>query len=403
MRLSAAGNLRARGKVTDGHHQRVAPSWHLVSGEYPPSVGGVADYTRHLAQALATHGEVVHVWAPGRTPLHYEGDVSIHGLPGFGRRGLSLLSAGLAQVPGKKRLLIEYVAQAFGFRGMNVPFALWVSKRQAEEVWVHFHEVAHGFSRTQQLKLNLLSSIQRRMAQTLARRANRTFISIPGWRQELFAYGAQAEVLPIPSNVPTDVPRCAIEHLREARGLAPVVAHFGTYGEAVTRALGPTLVLLLRRIPLARALLLGRGAGTFAASLASRHPDIREKLETPAEMSGDGIAIHLASSDVALQPFPDGISGRRTSAMAGLALGVPIVTTHGPLTEPEWFTSGAVVLARVDSPEDLATAVIDLLASETARNELGTRGRNFYQSCFSMERSLAVLRLHNRLSPLDTE
>ena len=43
-----------------------ADSWHLLTGEYPPQPGGVADYTQQLARALSESGKQVHVWAPGR-------------------------------------------------------------------------------------------------------------------------------------------------------------------------------------------------------------------------------------------------------------------------------------------------------------------------------------------------
>src|SRR5262245_59769784 len=61
--------------------------WHLVTGEYPPQPGGVADYTRLVAQGLAAAGDTVHVWAaraPGDTPQDV--GVTVHRLPDhFGR------------------------------------------------------------------------------------------------------------------------------------------------------------------------------------------------------------------------------------------------------------------------------------------------------------------------------
>ncbi len=48
-----------------------------------------------------------------------------------------------------------------------------------------------------------------------------------------------------------------------------------------------------------------------------------------------------------IQPYPDGISSRRTSAMAGLALGLPIVSTSGHLTETIWAEHAAVVLTPI--------------------------------------------------------
>jgi hypothetical protein len=45
----------------------VPRSWHFVTGEYPPDLGGVSDYTAAVAGALADSGAGVHVWAPGES------------------------------------------------------------------------------------------------------------------------------------------------------------------------------------------------------------------------------------------------------------------------------------------------------------------------------------------------
>ena len=44
--------------------KRTLTTWHIITGEYPPNPGGVADYTQLVALGLAAHGDSVHVWAP---------------------------------------------------------------------------------------------------------------------------------------------------------------------------------------------------------------------------------------------------------------------------------------------------------------------------------------------------
>ena len=61
-----------------------------------------------------------------------------------------------------------------------------------------------------------------------------------------------------------------------------------------------------------------------------------------------------------LQPYPDGISSRRTSAMAALSHARPVVTTSGPLTEDVWEASGAAVLVPVADATGLAEATAAL-------------------------------------------
>jgi hypothetical protein len=256
-------------------------NWHLITGEYPPQPGGVADYTQQLARALADAGERVHVWAPGNMAIHIDDAVTVHGLPDFGPRGLRLLSTGLAALPGRRRLLVQYVATAFGFRGMNLPFALWLASRQVEELWIQFHEVAYDFSWSQGPQRNLLAAVEWWMAQLAADRAQRLLISVPGWRRQLGRHGSRAEVLPLPSNLPVNVRSEEIDRAKGRLGSSPLIGHFGTYGKLVTDLLEPTIVSILRAVRDVRAVLLGRGGPKFASSLASNYPDLAAQLIAP--------------------------------------------------------------------------------------------------------------------------
>ena len=62
-----------------------------------------------------------------------------------------------------------------------------------------------------------------------------------------------------------------------------------------------------------------------------------------------------------LQPYPDGVSSRRTTVTSLLAHGCAVVTTRGPLTEGLWQESGAVDVV-APTPAELAQAVMPLLA-----------------------------------------
>jgi glycosyltransferase involved in cell wall biosynthesis len=368
-----------------------APSWHLVTGEFPPQPGGVSDYTQQLARALASAGEEVHVWAPDEAACRSDGSVTVHGLSGFGPSSLSVLSQRLAAIPGRRRLVVQYVATAYGFRGMNLAFAFWLASRTNEEVWVQFHEVGYGFSWRQRPQRNLLAAVEWWMAQLAAGRAERIFISIPAWRRQLGRHGYRAEVLPIPSNVAIDVRQADIERVLTRLGPGPLIGHFGTYGTFVGDLLYPAVVNILRAARDARFVLLGRGGLEFAGRLVSAYPDLGSRIVAPGALSATEVSCHLAACDVLVQPYPDGISGRRTSAMAGLSLGKPLVTTTGPLTESEWASSGAVVLVPVGEPLEVVSAVIRLLASRDEQNELGARARAWYQARFSIEYTLASL------------
>jgi glycosyltransferase involved in cell wall biosynthesis len=362
------------------------PSWHFLTGEYPPARGGVGDYTRRVATALAASGGTVHVWAPRKQgPEPEDAGVEVHRLPGLGPSALAKMGEEMDRLPAPRRLFVQYVPTGLGWRGMNVPLVRWLAARR-DEIWVQFHEVALGWSWWRNPHLHLTHAVQLWMAGVLARRADKIFISIEGWRRRLGAEGPRAIGLPIPSNVPEDVSELSVAAARRELGPGPWIGHFGTYGSLITRDLGPALSRIATTHPRARILLLGRGAREFAATLGLG-PRVRAEADLPAE----AIAARLCACDLLVQPYPDGISSRRTSAMAGLALGVPTVTTAGHLTDDIWRKGTAVDLVPVGKPDDLAQACLALLADPGRRRALGQAGAALYREHLSLERTLRAL------------
>jgi glycosyltransferase involved in cell wall biosynthesis len=373
-----------------GRNTRIVTRWHFVTGEYPPAPGGVSDYTRQLAAGLAVRGETVEVWARvcgGADP----GDpgVRVHRLHSFQVRDLREFDRELGDSGERGRLFVQYVPQAFGVRGMNVPFIRWLTTRRQVDLWVQFHEVAVGWDWLGRPHHQLMSLVQHRMARRLARRAERIFVSVEGWRRRLGSVGERAQWLPIPSNVPTSVSELVVARSRRELGPGPWLGHFGTYGSGIVRDLAPALLELADRNSTVRFLLLGRGATRFGQELG-----LGERVRFLDDLSAPAVAAHLAACDLLVQPFPDGISARRTSAMAGLALGVPMVTTEGHLTDSIWPGSGAVALAPAGDVATIAGLALDLLEAPEKRMALGRRGADLYRERFALERTMEALGLN---------
>src|SRR5438270_10018305 len=81
--------------------------------------------------------------------------------------------------------------------------------------------------------------------------------------------------------------------------------------------------------------------------------------------------------------------------MAGLALGVPTVTNHGPATEEIW-EDGPVALVRGGDPGRFVATAHALLSDSSARDRLGEMGRKAYERYFHIERTLRVLTTSSR-------
>jgi len=102
------------------------------------------------------------------------------------------------------------------------------------------------------------------------------------------------------------------------------------------------------------------------------------------------VAVHLSACDLLVQPFPDGVTTRRTSLMAGLALGVPVVSNRGMLTESFWRDAEGIPLAA--SMDGLVAAAEVLARDPNLRRLIGERGAALYREHLSLERSIGVLR-----------
>lgn len=376
--------------------------WAVLTGEYPPQPGGVSDYTRLVAEGLAAAGDEVVVYAPpqGRGPDPAAPGVRVRRLPDrFGPRGLPWLDRELAR--GRpERVLLQYVPHAFGLKAMNLPFAAWVAARarRVAPLWVMFHEVAFPFVR-RPLRHNLVAAANWVMARAIAGAADRVLVSIPGWESVLrraCPRGRPAEWLPVPCVVATAADPEAVVAARSRYApdpATPLVGHFGTFGRLITVLLEPAVVGLLRTDPRARVLLIGRGSEWYHVHLSAAHPDLAGRVTGTGELPSAGVAAHVRACDLLLQPYPDGVSSRRTTVMAGLANRIPVVTNLGALSEPLWATAGGAAVVSGPDPAALAAEAAAVLAlPPESRLALAARGAELYRTEFSAERTITRLR-----------
>ena len=370
-------------------------TWHLLTPEFPPGGGGVGDYTAILAAGLADAGDSVHVWypAPGAAPADAaagRGVLTRHLPDRFGPDSRAILEKALSATPGI--VVVQYVPAAFGARGMNVPFCFWLARlrKAGTDVRVMFHEPFFYFGISRPWR-NALAIVQRAMAAILLRASTRIYYSTETWKRLLAPYGPQAdvEILPIPATIPAEVPAEAVAWARGPRGGGFLIGHFGTYGEHVGRELDLILPALLRRLPDARVLLVGEGSEMFARRLPA---DVQARVESTGRLPGAAAAAALRACDLLVQPYPDGVTTRRTSVMGALTTAVPVLTTAGPLTEPVWAETSAVALAPAGDYSALTDLAAGLAADPEARTALGARGRQLYDTRFALDVTIARLR-----------
>jgi glycosyltransferase involved in cell wall biosynthesis len=337
--------------------------FHLVTPEFPPLLGGVSEHSRVLAAAAAGRGRVVHVWTtPGALPA---AGVHVHTTLGaFAPADLSRTDAALDRHAAPRDLLVQWVPHGFGYRGMNVHFARWVARRAAkgDRVGVMVHEPFvdyFGGSWIQPAR----ALVQRRMTRTLLRAAHRVWMSIPGWEARLLPMlrdDSALRVLPVPGTIPVDRSMSAVAEVRR-RGLGSASRLAGYFGAGGTYA-GAALQTAIRDLAARRRdiafVCIGRGSEEVAARLNAPRVTATGTLELT------DLSHHLSACDVLLQPYVDGVSGRRTTTISALEHGIPVATTFGALSEPFWRETEAVAVVPSQASHLLAGAIEHLLSDD---------------------------------------
>ena len=401
--MSTAGVVEPRVMV---EATRAAPAqrWCIITCEYPPVMGGVSDHTFLLSRALVAAGDTVDVWTPAgpAAPPPLDG-VSVHLLPSlFGFDALLELYRMFRSLPDETRVLVQYVPTGYGMRMLNVPFALLLFLQRRRGIDIYFHEVGFPIRRTERLRRNAGGIIHLLMAWLAVRAARRVFVAIPEWQRRLRRLGireADSERvvtwIPVPSNVPAEADPERVGAIRE-RLLRDryefIVGHFGTFGRYHLTVLRPTFERILDEGSERVALLVGRGSIALRDALVAGRPDLADRIVATGGLEPSEVSAHISSCDVLVQPFDDGVSARRTSLMAGLALGRPVITNRGSSSGTVWAMRRSVYLTESDEPADLAQAVRALLDDPEQRESLGRGGCALHADLFAMARGVARLR-----------
>lgn len=372
--------------------------WHVITGVYPPQPGGVSDYTALLAAGLAADGSDVHVWAPpaeGITPVTH--GVTIHRHAGrWSRSDLTRLDGALGSFKAPRRLLVQYVPNAWGYRGLNFHFCRWMVHRRdrGDDIRLMVHEPFYPWRLRDKPTRWLLAAGQRWMIRKLLSASSQVYLSIPAWEKLLRSYETgderQMTWLPIPSTIPViaDPVRRVELRRRVASEGQIIIGSFGTFGGAIGKIMAQALPPLLVNYPERVGLLLGRGGDRLAAELLISYPELADRLIAPGGLDPEAVSLNLQICDVLIQPYPDGVSSRRTSVMAGLSHGLPIVTTQGFLSEPVWAEAGCVVLAPAADSRALIRATESLLADAERRASLGRCAYAFYTEYFNVRHTV---------------
>jgi glycosyltransferase involved in cell wall biosynthesis len=283
-------------------------------------------------------------------------------------------------------VLVQYTALAWSARGfpLRLPQVLKILKSVGIRVGVVFHDI-EPFSGTR-----LIDGMRRRaqlqvMLKSL-RLSDAAVFTVPmekiSWIRHQFAKGC---FIPVGANLPTSGEANSRKGISTGGKLS--VAVFSITGGEAGRWEIENIVEAVRfaasRVGNLRLIILGRNAQHAEAELRERFNDSGVELHVLGVLPGESVVRSLSVSDVLL--FVRGpISTRRSSAIAGIACGLPVVAFEGSETAAP-ITEAGVALFSPKRKGDLGDVLLRVLEDEHYRASLAQRSWLAQRQYFSWQ------------------
>ncbi len=222
---------------------------------------------------------------------------------------------------------------------------------------------------------------------TLARSSDGVIVTNRSDQRRLAAEKSVASLchIPIGSNIkPSLAPNYNRDVWRASLGFQPddiVVGYFGfmNASKGVETLLESVRLARDSQLPVKLLMIGGRTGTSDPANIvyAREVEQLIENLNLIDHIQWTGfvdsasVSGHLRAADMIALPFRDGVSFRRGSLMAALALGCPIITTNPEVEMPELIGNHHVRLIPPDSPTALCIAIEDLADNPALCREMG--------------------------------
>ena len=340
----------------------------------------------------------MHVWCPA--PRGSNGPVEewIHPqADGLGLRGLRNIGKCLNRFAKPRKLLVQWVPHGYGWRAMNVPFCLWILLRalRGDDVQIMLHEAFLSF-RDGTWRQSLAAVVQRVMTVILLGSTRRVWISSPSWKAKLRPYSLGKNIrftwLPVPSTIPVLATLESVVELR--KNYTPngerLLGHFGTYGRLTTDMLEEIIPPVLAANLNSKLLLIGANSDSYREGFVARHPEFANRVCATGAADAMAISRSLMVCDLMIQPYPEGVTARRTTCLAGLAHGKAVLTTAGEMTEDFWHEMPQPV-AFGSNCVDTVSVANRLLDNRSEIERLGEHAKRYYRENFALEHLIRLL------------
>jgi len=372
----------------------------MISATFPPDVCGVGDYTAQLERALRHLGVHVDVVASNRAnsgnpPERQPISSLFRRMEKWNVRAVvGLLKT--VRKNGYNYIHIQYTPNFYGPLSFAVNLIPWLLLGSRCRTAVTFHEIYAPklggyknrllafYDHFKDTMLLMGSSVSILTVPDRVARLGRRF---PWLRSRLHAIPVGTGVRVVPMTIEernAERARLGIgadDFLLGSFGTMHVDRHYDT--------LFRTLHRMIDRHPRLRFAIIGayREEHPYYRFLKKWIADLR--LDPYIVWTGYGneeaVSRWLSLLDLYVMTDVRGASGRKSSLIAALGHGLPIVSTRGRDTPPDFIDGENMALVEVDDEQALSDRIERLVQDTTERNRLRAGASDLFSSCFAWE------------------
>ncbi len=356
-----------------------------LTGEYPPMQGGIADYTAHLIHHLTPLGVAPTVitsqrWSQSgaaHNPLAVD-STHLHLIPDWGWSCWRQIHHHI-QKNQPTALHIQYQAAMYDLGGWVNWLPCYLKWRGvATRIVTTFHDLRIPYLFPKAGRLRWWSVL------ALAKYSDAIICTNQADADTLKQHGLSSHVIPLGNNISPHLPpnfdRAAWRRRYQADAATLLLAHFGFLNESKgVEELLESVARLRQQGVAVRLLLLGGEVGDADPTnvayahrirgLIAQH-NLADCVEQTGYLDETAISATLTAADAVVLPYRDGVSFRRTTLIAALRHGCPIVSTQPTTPIPQIRPNESLLLAQPRDATSLAATLHQLVNAPELRQRL---------------------------------
>jgi glycosyltransferase involved in cell wall biosynthesis len=373
----------------------------IVTGEYPPMLGGIGDYTCKLSDALLASCVEPLLFVPAGSRPHNNHVPIAATYDHWSWSTLPLLHKTLEETEADWLHVQHQVSMYKSHLSAYAIPRYLRRKRWGGRVAVTFHDLNPPVLFSKGTRLWWWFSRDWILAD-LARHAHVALAADPAHVEQLAQFGADARQVPIGSNIAASTAHAdSAVRVRRLYGIPEetfTIGHFGTpIGlETLLDALGklPNSLLLLigKQQSLANKSNIEKLTGRLMTVIDTLGID--DRLRWTGHLPEQDAAAALAACDVIVLPYESGASLRHGGLMAAINQGKAVITSNPLRPLPGLADGEAILTFQRGDATDLAAAIEKVAAHPQLRKTLENNAAIAARDIFSWE---SIARSHRQI------